>query len=285
MVQLDSASPDAPRPRTRRQAWERATNVPMLTLAVLFVGVYAWQVLDTGASPRLDTWLTVTDIAIWAVFAADFGIRVWLSTDRWRFVRRRPIEVLIVLLPPFRPLRLMRAALLMLDSLNRSRVTRARLAIFVGTSSLLIMFLCSLAFFDAEYGAPESKILNFGDALWWSMVSVTTVGYGDVYPVTTEGRFIALILMTLGIGLISFAIGTATSWVLDQLKAVEESSGRADQEIGALITEVRALRAEVAALRGSDASGDGSAAPGAQDNGSAAPAVDQELPGRTRPVS
>ncbi|MEV4124663.1 potassium channel family protein [Nocardia sp. NPDC049707] len=234
---------------SRRQAWERATAIPMLVLAVLFICVYAWHVLDTGASPRLDAWLQWVDIMIWLVFAADFGIRTWLSTDRWRFVRTHPLELLIVLLPPFRPVRLLRAALLVLDQLNRNQVTRARLAIFVGTSSALTLLLCSLAFFDAEYGAPDSKIHNFGDALWWSMVSVTTVGYGDVYPVTVHGRLIALILMTLGIGLISFAIGTTTSWVMDQLKNVEAVTEATDREVSVLIDEIRALHAEVAALR------------------------------------
>lgn len=224
----------------------------MLALAVLFIGVYAWHVLDTGASPRLDAWLERVDIAIWVAFAADFGVRTWLSTDRWRFVRTHPLELLIVLLPPFRPVRLLRAALLVLDTLNRNRVTRARLAIFVGTSSALTLVLCSLAFFDAEYGAPDSKIHNFGDALWWSMVSVTTVGYGDVYPVTVHGRLIALILMTLGIGLISFAIGTTTSWVMDQLKNVEAVTEATDREVSVLIDEIRALRVEVAALRTAD---------------------------------
>lgn len=234
---------------TRRQAWEHATNVPMMALAVTFLGVYAWHVLDTGASPRLDSWLTGVDILIWTLFAADFAVRLWLSTDRWRFVRRHPLELLIVVLPPFRPLRLLRAALLLLDTLNRTTVTRARLSVFVGASSALILLLCSLAFFDAEYGAPDSKITDFGDALWWSAVSVTTVGYGDVYPVTTEGRLISLVLMTFGIGLISFAIGTTTSWVIDQLKAVEVSAERTDREISVLLDEVRALRSEVASLR------------------------------------
>ncbi|MFC9892391.1 potassium channel family protein [Nocardia sp. NPDC127579] len=235
---------------SRRQHWERSTSVPMMALAVAFLGVYAWHVLDTGASPVLDAWLTRIDITIWVLFAADFAIRVWLSTNRWRFLRNHPVELLIVLLPPFRPLRLLRAALLLLDTLNRNTRTRARMAVFVGASSVLTLLLCSLAFFDAEYGAPDSKVANFGDALWWSAVSVTTVGYGDVYPVTTEGRLISLILMTFGIGLISFAIGTTTSWVMDQLKAVEASAEATDREIGLLVQEVRALRGEVAELRG-----------------------------------
>ncbi|MEV0356802.1 ion channel [Nocardia sp. NPDC050697] len=235
---------------SRREAWERATNVPMLLLAVLFLGVYAWYVLDTGASPHLDTWLARVDLVIWAAFAGDFLVRIALSRDRWRFLRTHPLELLIVLVPPFRPLRLVRAALLMLGTLNRTRLTRFRLSIYVGTSSVLVILLCSLAFFDAEYGAPEAKIQNYGDALWWASVTVTTVGYGDYYPVTPEGRLVALLLMTFGIGLIGFAIGTTTSWVFDQLKAVEASTDEAERQLGTLLDEVRALRAEVAELRG-----------------------------------
>ncbi|MEU1997676.1 potassium channel family protein [Nocardia gamkensis] len=204
---------------TRRESWERTTGIPLMVLAVAFLGVYAWQVLDTGASPRLDAWLTRVDVVIWAAFALDFAVRLGLSRNRLRFLRTHPVDLLIVVLPPLRPLRLLRAAMLVIGTLNRNTTTRARLAVFVATSSLLLLVLCSLAFFDAEYGATDSKVHNFGDALWWSMVSVTTVGYGDVYPVTTEGRLISLISMTLGIGLISFAIGTTTSWVMDQLKS------------------------------------------------------------------
>ncbi|MFC9440012.1 potassium channel family protein [Nocardia sp. NPDC057030] len=238
---------------SRRAAWEKATGVPMVVLAVLFLGVYAWFVLDTGASPQLDAWLERVDVVIWALFAGDFLMRFGLSTRRWQFLRTHPVELLIVLVPPFRPLRLVRAAVLVLGTLNRHTLThRTRLSVFVGSSSVLILFLCSLAFFDAEYGVEGSKVLNFGDALWWSAVSVTTVGYGDVYPVTVEGRLISLVLMTFGIGIISFAIGTTTSWVIDQLKTVEESADRTDREITVLVEEIRALRAEVAALHRTD---------------------------------
>ncbi|MBC7300883.1 MAG: potassium channel family protein [Nocardia sp.] len=237
------------RPLTRRQQWERATNLPLMVLAVLFVIMYAWRVLDTDASPRLDTSLVLADVAIWAAFFIDFAVRLWLSGDRMRFLRKHPLDLLVVLVPPFRPLRLLRASLLLLDALNRATHPRTRLVTFVATSSVLILLLTSLAFFDAEYGAPESKIESFGDALWWSMVTVTTVGFGDVYPVTTEGRLVSLILMTLGIGLISFAIGTMTSWVVEQLKTVDDAADRAEIMLRELVDEVKALRTEVAELR------------------------------------
>ncbi|MCA2210263.1 potassium channel family protein [Nocardia rosealba] len=236
------------RPLTRRQRWEQRTNLPLMMLAIAFLLIYAWRVLDTQASPTLDITLIWADLAIWAAFAIDFAVRLYLSTDRGRFVRKHPLDLLVVLVPPFRPLRLLRVALLLLDSLNRATKPRTRLMTFVATSSLLILLLCSLAFFDAEYGAPDSKIKSFADALWWSAVSVTTVGYGDVYPVTPEGRLVSLVLMTLGIGLISFAIGTMTSWVVEQLKTVDEAADRTERTLAELVEEVRSLRAEVAEL-------------------------------------
>ncbi|WP_245663866.1 hypothetical protein [Nocardia arthritidis] len=151
---------------TRRESWERTTGIPMMVLAVVFLGVYAWQVLDTEASPRLDAWLTRADVMIWAAFALDFAVRLWLSGSRLRFLRAHPVDLLIVVLPPLRPLRLLRAAMLVIGTLNRNTTTRARLAVFVGASSILLLLLCSLAFFDAEYGRPTAR----------STISVTRCG-------------------------------------------------------------------------------------------------------------
>ncbi|WP_238220063.1 potassium channel family protein [Tsukamurella pulmonis] len=235
---------------TRRQVWERRTNPLMIALALGFLAVYAVQVLDVAPTPLVRCLVDWSDIAIWAAFVADYLIRVRLSTDRWRFVRTHPIDLLAIALPPFRPLRALRAAPLLIGGLHRARLTRARLAVFVGTTSVLVVFLCSLAFLDAERGAPDTKVTGYGDALWWAAVTVTTVGYGDVYPVTTEGRIVALLLMVVGIGLISFVIGTATSWVVDQLKAADARALNTDREVDELTAEVRALRTEIAALRG-----------------------------------
>ncbi|MBF6331265.1 potassium channel family protein [Nocardia transvalensis] len=233
----------------RRLAWERATNVPLTALAVLFLAVYAWRVLDT--SPHLDIWLTRIDLAIWILFAADFAIRFSLSTDRLRFVRQNPIDLLVVLLPPARPLRLLRAVLLVLGAVDRRTRThtRMRLSLFVAASSVLVLLLCSLALYDVERGAEAATVTSFADALWWSAVTVTTVGYGDYYPVTGEGRLVALVLMTFGIGVVSFAIGTTTSWIADKLKAVEATGEQSEREIGVLVDEIRSLRAELAQMR------------------------------------
>lgn len=240
-------------PVTRRQLWERRTNPVMIGLALAFLAVYAVQVLDVAPSPLVRRLVDAGDIAIWAAFVADYAIRVRLSTDRWRFVRTHPIDLIAIALPPFRPLRALRAAPLLIGGLHRARLSRARLAVFVGTTSVLVVFLCSLAFLDAERGAPDTKVTGYGDALWWAAVTVTTVGYDDIYPVTVEGRIVALLLMVVGIGLISFVIGTATSWVVDQLKSVDATARRTDRELDELTAEVRALREEIGRLRTSTA--------------------------------
>ena len=81
----------------------------MIALALGFLAVYAVQVLDVAPTPLVRRLVDWSDIAIWAAFVADYLIRVRLSTDRWRFVRTHPIDLLAIALPPFRPLRALRA--------------------------------------------------------------------------------------------------------------------------------------------------------------------------------
>jgi voltage-gated potassium channel len=77
----------------------------------------------------------------------------------------------------------------------------------------MLVFLAALAVLDAESRNAGANITTYGDALWWAAVTTTTVGYGDYYPVTTEGRLVAVGLMIVGIGL----IGTATGLVVTML--------------------------------------------------------------------
>ena len=104
-------------------------------------------------------------------------------------------------------------------------------------------------------GHPDSRINNFGDALWWAITTVTTVGYGDVSPVTTPGRVIAVFLMIGGISVVGLVTATLASWIIQQV-AEEDTANQAvtAREIEALRTDMGRrlddLSAEIRRLNG-----------------------------------
>lgn len=105
-----------------------------------------------------------------------------------------------------------------------------------------------LAVLDAERGAGGS-IQTFPDALWWAFVTITTVGYGDFFPVTNIGRFVAVAVMVGGIALIGIVTATLASWIVERVTSESASAREATRnsahEIASLADEVRELRAEL----------------------------------------
>ena len=174
-------------------------------------------------------------------------------------MRQHPLDLAIVVLPILQPLRLLQL-LTLLSVLNRyaGGSLRGRVALYVAGASSIVMFVASLAVLDAERGAPDANIGGFADALWWSMTTVTTVGYGDHFPVTTTGRFVAAGLMLAGIALLGVVTASLASWLLDRVQDIEDDAGQATHgDIKALVDEVAALRRELTEARaagGSDTS-------------------------------
>jgi len=181
---------------TRVQRWERRAEIPLLFLAAAFLIAYAWPVLDPRLDPDLDTILVVISWTVWAAFAVDFTIRVTLADDTWGYARGHWYDLALIALPMLRPLRLLRL-LALARLLNRSATSSlvGQVTTYVIGASLMAMALGSIAVLDVEQDAPGAKITTFGDALWWSATTVTTVGYGDLYPVTTQGPLIAFALV------------------------------------------------------------------------------------------
>lgn len=135
--------------------------------------------------------------------------------------------------------------------LNRhaERWTRGRLAVYVGGTTVLLVAMAALAVLDAERGHADSSIRSYPDALWWGIVTITTVGYGDFYPISLEGRLVALAMMIAGIGLLGFVTGSVTSWIVDRIAAGEAADQAAQRDLSDLLNEVRQMRAELADLR------------------------------------
>ncbi|MGX6604605.1 potassium channel family protein [Micromonosporaceae bacterium Da 78-11] len=238
----------------RLRRWEDATAYPLTLLSVLFIGVYAWPILDLGMHPGWRAACEIGDLVIWGLFCAEYLIRLGLAQQRRRFVRTHWFDLAVLILPMLRPLRALRL-LNALRVINRHAVawTRGRLAIYVMATTVLIVLVASLSVLEAERGHPDTTIESYPQALWWAVCTITTVGYGDLYPATLEGRMVALALMVGGLGLIGFTTGSLASWIVDRVSDAEHRPATATRaDVAVLLQEIRELRAEVAELKSRD---------------------------------
>jgi voltage-gated potassium channel len=239
-------------PEQRLHRWEHLTAYPLTLLSILFIGVYAWPILDPAMDEHWRSVCEAGDLIIWGVFCVEYIARLLLASNKIRFVRTHWFDLTVLILPVLRPLRALRL-LNALRVLNRHAVswTRGRLALYVVATTALIVLMAGLAVLEAERGHPNSTIRSYPQALWWAVCTITTVGYGDLYPATVEGRLVALALMVGGLGLIGFTTGSLASWIVDQLSDSERPTGAATRaDVALLLHEVRKLRAEVAELKG-----------------------------------
>jgi voltage-gated potassium channel len=217
---------------TSVERWEKRAEIPLLLLAVAFLIAYAWPVLDPRLDPDLRTILELASWTVWAAFVIDFLARLYMADERRRYAVSHWYDVALIVLPMLRPLRLLRL-LAFARVLNRSAAGSlvGRVSAYVAGTALMALGLGALAALDAEQDAPNANITTFGDALWWSATTVTTVGYGDHFPVTTTGRLVAVALMLVGIACIGAITAGVAAWLVAQVDADARSDGVADKTL------------------------------------------------------
>ncbi|WP_329130132.1 potassium channel family protein [Streptomyces sp. NBC_01476] len=210
---------------SRVARWEARAEIPLFIAALLYLGSYAVRVLDRGLPPAwIDLCLAVT-CATWASFAVDYAVRWRLGGPR-RFLvylRRHPLDTVVLVLPLLRPLRIIH----LYDAVQRRRdeprlSLYGRVIAYAGTTAVLLGFAGALAVFQAERDAPGATIRTFGDAVWWTASTLTTVGYGDITPVTPLGRTIATGLMICGVALLGAVTGAFSSWLIQTFTRDDE---------------------------------------------------------------
>lgn len=229
---------------SRADRWEQATDQLLTLTALLFLVAYALPIIWYPAPSEIARLCSVLVWLTWAVFMIDLLVRVLLADDRLGYIKRKWFDLLVLALPLLRPLRLARLVTL-LSALNRRAITslRGKVVTYLLAGTILLGFCSALAVLDAERTAPGANIVTLGDAAWWTLTTLTTVGYGDRYPVTGTGRLLAGALMLGGIGIISTVTATFASWFAQQV-AEQSNDGAAD-----MAAEIRHLREEVARLR------------------------------------
>lgn len=156
------------------------------------------------------------DIFIYVLFVIDFSVRFFASDSKWQYIKSNPLE-LIAIIPLgeiFRAARLIRLLkilrLIVLFSRRHSLLDVFFSKYQVDRAVIIVGVLLFAASLSMRWIEPEFH--TYEEALWWAVVTTTTVGYGDFYPVTTAGRIIASILMIVGIGLIGIITGTVAAF-------------------------------------------------------------------------
>ena len=230
----------------RIAAWNAKVDWPLTGLTLAFLVGYAWQVLDTSLATEARDVLDVALTGIWVLLGADYLVRLALARQRLRFVRRHLLDLLILVVPMFRPLRALRVVTV-LGVLNRQLRDdfRGRVAVYVGATVGLVGFVAALAVLEAERNAPGASITTFGEAVWWTITTVSTVGYGDRYPVTVEGRIVAATLMVAGIALLGVVTASIAAWFVENVRRAGEQVSDEVEEVSDDVEATRAQLAEV----------------------------------------
>ncbi len=224
--------------------YEARTAAPLVCLALAYVVVFGIQVLWVSAPPAMKTGLRILDYLLWFTFVADFIWRIRLSERKWSYVAHHPLDVITILLPMLRPLRALRvfaAARVLMERGHQLAVGKVAMAIAV--SALFVGTVAALTVLDVERNVEGATITTFGKAMWWAAVTMSTVGYGDTYPITGEGRMAAVLLMVVGVSLLGTITASFATWLTQRLQKAED---QADKQI---LLEVKQLREEIVQLR------------------------------------
>ena len=187
---------------------------PVLTaLAVLFLIAFSIPAFVTDLTDEVQSAIEIIQWVCWLAFAIDLIFCLANSKDKKDYLLKHPLEIASVLLPFLRPLRLMRV--ISFGSLALQKIAMGKqfaITVKVAVTAVFVSYIAAVQITISERSVEGSNIKTFGDGLWWAVTTVTTVGYGDRFPTTTEGRILAVMLMLVGISLVGVITASVASW-------------------------------------------------------------------------
>lgn len=217
--------------------WTKLSPTFLQVLGIIFLAGYAWPIINPNLSPALHSFCNWTLFVIWIFFAFDYFARLSIAEDKRRFVRKNLLDLAAVALPFLPLLRAIRALVAVTVLSRRNRGSRSQqVTTSVVTLAFATWFVAGLAVTEAERQIDGANIQGVGDGWWWAITTMATVGYGDTYPISTQGRIVGTALMIMGVAL----LGTITASIAANFNSTNrEESGQANSpgvESGSKIT-------------------------------------------------
>jgi voltage-gated potassium channel len=211
--------------------WTKLSPTFLQVLGVIFLAGYAWPIINPNLSPALHSLCNWTLFVIWVFFAFDYFARLSIADDKRLFVRKNLLDLAAVALPFLPLLRAIRALAAVTVLSRRNRGSRSQqVTTSVVTLAFATWFVAGLAVTEAERHVDGANIQGVGDGWWWAITTMATVGYGDTYPVSPQGRIVGMSLMIMGVAL----LGTITASIASNFNMtnnedlVDEKSSASD---------------------------------------------------------
>ena len=228
---------------------EEITKYPMALLGIAWL-VIAVIVVTTDLNGSASVWLVSSLFVLWAILLVEYLVRLVVTPDRRGYLKRRWLEPATVVVPPFQGWHVIgmeKMSLLFREGELRVEVILKHHSLFrVLIAAGATLFVGAWVVLLLEEKAKGSNIHSYPDALWWAIVTVTTVGYGDRFPVTAGGRVVAAILMLVGIGLIGVLTATVASvFIKEHTDASKEEFKKGHADLGQQLTLIGNRLADV----------------------------------------
>ena len=202
-----------------RKVWNEFLTV----LALTFLFAFSYPAFTDSISDSTNQILGIIQWVCWVAFAIDLLFGLVTSENKVLYLKRHPLEIASVLLPFLRPLRLMRVISFGGLALQKIAVGRQfAITVKVAITTVFVAYIAAVQITITERAVEGSNIKNFADGFWWAITTVTTVGYGDRYPTTTEGRLLAVMLMFMGISLVGVITASVAAWFVKMSQDAEK---------------------------------------------------------------